>query len=97
MKASIRVTSKNIHSGIKTEPSKCPIANSLKERFKHLTHVRVLPDITSITVIKNKKPVSYNARTPKHARSFIKKFDDGILVKPINVSFEFKQTQFTLV
>ena len=96
MKTNIKVTTKNINSGIKTEPSKCPIANSLKDKFKHLTHVRVLPDIVTITVLKNKKPVSYNAKTPEHARTFIKRFDDGSLVKPINVNFNFKKAEFTL-
>jgi hypothetical protein len=96
MKTNIKVTTKNIKLGIKTEPSKCPIANSLKDKFKHLSHVRVLPDIVSITILRNKKPVYYNAKTPEHARTFIKRFDDGSFVKPINVSLNFKKAEFTL-
>ncbi|NBW57874.1 hypothetical protein EBR43_08860 [bacterium] len=89
MLTNIKVTRANINEGVKATPNKCPIANSLASKFNKITYVSVLPDTTTITLMKNKKTVTYRASTPKHAGNFIRKFDDGKLVKPIQIKFNF--------
>jgi hypothetical protein len=76
----LKITKANIINGVAVNPGKCPIANSILENVKNAYYVCVLPDQVAIKVKNGNKITAYKSNTPKVAGTFIKKFDDVILL-----------------
>lgn len=96
-KLTLSVTKAHISGGEQAHPGKCPIANSIIENLKKVTHVSVLPNETTIRVKKGKTIYSYKSNMPSSAKTFIKKFDDGNIVSPFKLTLNFKRISNNLV
>ena len=86
MKKHIKITNKNIKEGTLADPQGCAIARSLKSSIKNLDSVSVLADHVKIS-FKNKK--SYVAIMPSKGTNFIKRFDRGQSVNPLELELNF--------
>ena len=73
-KLTLKVTKTHITRGEQAHPGKCPIANSIINKLKKVTHVSVLPNETTIRVKKGGNIFSYKSIMPSSAKNFIKKF-----------------------
>lgn len=96
-KLTLKVTKSHISRGEQAHPGKCPIANSIIEKVRKVTHVSVLPNETTIRVKKGNKIYSYKSTMPSSAKYFIKKFDDGNFVNPFQLTLNFKRISNNLV
>jgi hypothetical protein len=90
-KITLNITKAHIAEGQAANPGKCPIANSLIENIKNITYVSVLPNDATIRVKNGSNVVSYKSKLSSKAYSFVKKFDDGRIVKPFTLSFNFER------
>lgn len=93
MKQTIKITNKNILEGEKANPQNCAIAMAIKNKMKKkITNVSVLP--TQITLEIDAK--MFIAEMPKNGEVFIKRFDRGLPVNPLELNLKFKKG-YTLV
>jgi len=86
MKKHIKITNKNIKEGTLADPQGCAIARSLRSSIRNLDSVSVLADHVKIS-LKNKK--SYIADMPSKGTNFIKRFDRGQSVNPLELELNF--------
>ena len=90
-KLDLKITKANIKNGERTNPGKCPIANSIKDTVKNLIYVSILPGEATIKVKNGKNITAYRGALPKRGYNFIKSFDDGSIVNPFNLTLELKK------
>jgi len=84
----LSITRANIKWGEQANPSKCPIANSIKDSIKNVTYVCVLPNEATIKVKRGKNILSYKSKMPAEGNNFVRNFDDGFKVTPFKLTLE---------
>lgn len=88
MKKTIKITNKNILEGEKANPQNCAIARAIKSKMrKEIEEVSVLP--TQVILKIDKK--MFVAPMPKEGTNFIKRFDRGLAVNPLELNLKFKK------
>jgi hypothetical protein len=88
MKQKINVTDRNILEGEKANPQNCAIARAIKSKLKKkIQEVSVLP--TQVVLKIDKK--MFVAEMPKDGTNFIKRFDRGLAVNPLELNLKFKR------
>lgn len=85
-KIDLKITKANIKDGERTNPGKCPIANSIMESVRNVIYVCVLPNEATIKVKKGNKVTAYRGKLPSEGFSFVRNFDDGLRVNPFSLS-----------
>jgi hypothetical protein len=87
-KLDLKITRANIKNGERTNPGKCPIANSVLDNVNNIIYVSILPDEATIKVKNGRNIVAYRGKMPKKAFNFVRNFDDGFKVKPFALTLE---------
>jgi hypothetical protein len=88
MKQTIKITDRNILEGEKANPQNCAIARAIKSKLKKkIQEVSVLP--TQVVLKIDKK--MFVAEMPKDGTNFIKRFDRGLAVNPLELNLKFKR------
>jgi len=87
-KINLNITKDNIKNGERTNPGKCPIANSVMDTVKNVIYVSILPQEATIKVKTGKKIEAFRGKLPEKAFNFIRNFDDGLRVNPFNLTLE---------
>lgn len=90
-KLDIKITKANIKNGERTNPGKCPIANSIVENVDNVIYVCVLPNEATIKVKRGKKITAYRGALPATGYNFVRNFDDGLKVLPFALHLELKK------
>ena len=89
MKVNLNITKTHIKNGVKTDPSDCPIASSIKDKIKNLKRVSVFVDYATIIVSRNNRNQYLRASLNDMASSFVRRFDGGMTIKPFKVTLNF--------
>jgi hypothetical protein len=88
MKHKINITNTNILEGEKANPQNCAIAKAIKSKIKKkITNVSVLPSHVTLTIDRK----MFVAKMPKSGANFIKRFDRGLAINPIELKLNFKK------
>lgn len=88
MKQKIKISNKNILEGEKANPQNCAVARAIRSKMrKEIEEVSVLP--TQVILKIDKK--MFVAPMPKEGTNFIKRFDRGLAVNPIELNLKFKK------
>ena len=87
-KLNLKITKANIRNGERTNPGKCPIANSILEKVKNVIYVCVLPNEATIKVKNGKNVVAYRGKLDASGHNFVRNFDDGLRVNPFSLKLE---------
>lgn len=87
-KLNLKITKANIKNGERTNPSKCPIANSILEKVRNAIYVSVLPGEATIKVKNGRNTIAYRGALPKDGYEFVKSFDDGLKVNPFSLTLK---------
>ena len=89
MKVDLNITKQHIKNGVKADPYGCPIASSIKDKIKNLKRVSVFADYATIIVSRNNKTQYLKASLNDMATSFVRRFDDGLTIRPFKVTLNF--------
>jgi len=87
-KINLKITKANIKSGERTNPGKCPIANSIMENMRNVIYVCVLPNEATVKVKNGKSITAYRGSLPAVGNNFVRNFDDGLRVQPFNLTLQ---------
>lgn len=87
-KLNLKITRANIKEGERTNPGKCPIANSIMESVRNVIYVCVLPNEATIKVKKGNKVTAYRGSLPANGHNFVRNFDDGLKVVPFSLELK---------
>lgn len=94
MRINLGIKNKHIQFGERANPQNCAIAKALKDKMHNIDKVGVFPSHVYLTVKKHNKTSAFKAKLNAAARTFIKRFDEGMPVNAFKLNLDLRSINY---